>query len=218
MNEQHFTQLPGYHYILFSPEDAYASEKVWPLIVFLHGVGERGNDLNLVARQGLPRLLKQRRSFPFVTAVPQLPDKEYWISSLVDELIPHVAAQFHIDEDRIYLTGISMGGYGTWMTAINYPNRFAAIAPICGGGDPNAVSAIEDVPVWAFHGAKDPVVPVSESQVMVEALKKAGGDVKLTVYPEGGHDVWTETYESDALYRRFLQQNRKARAVSRKAS
>ncbi len=218
MHELHFTQLPGYHYILFSPEDVYASEKVWPLIVFLHGVGERGADLNLVARQGLPRMLKQRHSFPFVTVAPQVPANEYWIPSMIDELIPQVATQFHIDEDRVYLTGISMGGYGAWMTAINYPDRFAAIAPICGGGDPAAVAAIRSVPVWAFHGAKDPLVPVAESDAMVDALKKAGGDVKLTVYPEGGHDVWTETYDNEELYQWLLSHDRKARAVSRKAS
>lgn len=218
MNEQHFTQGPGYHHIVYAPQDPYVSEKAWPLIIFLHGIGDRGNDLKLVVGQGLPRMLKNRKNFRFLTAAPQCPDKEYWIPSMIDELIPVVAANYKIDEDRIYLTGISMGGYGVWMTAINYPDRFAAIAPICGGGEPGLASAIRNVPVWTFHGAKDPVVPVSETEKMVKALQKAGGSAKFTLYPEGGHDAWTETYGNEALYEWFLSHNRKERIAGRKAS
>lgn len=218
MNEQHFTQVPGYHYIVFSPRDPYASEKEWPLILFLHGVGERGHDLGLVARQGLPRMLKGKNTFPFVTVAPQLPENEYWIPSMVEELIPIVADQYKIDFDRIYLTGISMGGYGAWMTAINYPDRFAAVAPICGGGEPGMAAALRHVPVWTFHGASDPIVPISETEKMVEALKKAGGDVRFTVYHEGGHDVWTETYRNEELYAWFLSHSRKEQALRRKTA
>ena len=137
---------------------------------------------------------------------------------MIDELIPAVAGQYPIDEDRIYLTGISMGGYGTWMTAIHYPDRFAAIAPICGGGEPGEASALLDVPVWTFHGAKDPVVPVSETEKMVQALKKAGGDVRFTLYPEGGHDVWTETYNNEELYTWLLSHTRQEQALRRKTA
>ncbi len=215
MNEQLFTEQPGYHYILFSSEEASASEKKWPLIVFLHGAGERGNDLNLVKKQALPRMLGTRRTFPFIVIAPQCPSNAYWSPSMIEELIPQAASLYSIDQDRIYLTGISMGGYGTWMTAIDFPDRFAAIAPICGGGDPGTVSAIVRVPVWAFHGAKDPLVPVSESEMMVNALKRAGGNVKFTVYPEGGHDVWTETYDNEGLYQWFLTHEFRARAAFR---
>ncbi len=218
MNEKHFTQLPGYHYILFSPEDVYASEKIWPLIVFLHGAGERGHDLELLKKQGLPRLLRSRRSFPFVVAAPQLPNNEYWTPSMVEELIPQVSEQFRIDQDRVYLTGISMGGFGTWMTAIDCPEQFAALVPICGGGDPSAVSAIRSVPVWAFHGARDPIVPISESETMVEALKKAGGNVRFTAYSNGEHDVWTQTYANEELYQWLLSHDRKEQTARRKAS
>jgi predicted peptidase len=218
MNEQQFTQGPGYQHIVFSPQDPYASEKQWPLIVFLHGVDERGNNLDLVKRQGLPLMLQHRQTFPFVTAVPQCPDNEYWLPSLVEELIPVVGENYKIAEDRVYLTGISMGGYGTWMAAINFPDRFAAIAPICGGGDPDRASLIRHIPVWTFHGAKDPVVPVSETEAMVDALKKVQADVKFTKYPEGGHDVWTGTYDDEALYTWFLSHNRRSRAELRKAS
>lgn len=218
MNEQHFTQLPGYHHVVYSPRDPYASEKRWPLLIFLHGVGERGNDLKIAAGQALPRMLKFRHTFPFVTVVPQCREGEYWIPSMVEELIPVVAGNYKIDEDRIYLTGISMGGYGVWMTAINYPDRFAAIAPICGGGEPGQTSAIRDIPVWTFHGAKDPVVPVSETEKMVEALKKAGGNVKFTLYPDGGHDVWTETYKNEDLYTWLLSHDRKEQALGRKTA
>jgi predicted peptidase len=108
----------------------------------------------------------------------------------------------------VYLTGLSMGGFGSWALACRYPERFAAVAPICGGGDRYRVSRLKDVPVWVFHGAKDPVVPVQASVDMVEALKKAGGNVQLTVYPEAQHDSWTETYNNSKLYEWFLSHKR----------
>ncbi len=218
MNQQNFTQSAGYNHIIFFPLDHLKQEQPWPTIVFLHGAGERGNDLKLVTSQGLPRMLKDRDDFPFITVAPQCPEDEYWIPSMVDELILMVADKFRVDTDRLYLTGISMGGYATWVTAIDFPDRFAAIAPICGGGDPDKVSVIKHLPAWSFHGAKDPVVKVTESEEMVKALKKAGGNVRFTLYPEGGHDVWTETYNNPSLYDWFLSQSRKNQAFGSKAS
>ena len=107
---------------------------------------------------------------------------------------------------RIYLTGLSMGGYGTWSLAIAYPGRFAAIAPVCGGSEPFFAGRIKDIPAWIFHGAKDSVVPVSKSEEMVNALKKHGSNVKFTVYPEAKHDSWTATYNNPELYEWFLKQ------------
>lgn len=213
MNQQNFTQAAGYNHIIFFPLDHRARDQAWPAILFLHGVGERGNDLKLVTTQGLPRMLKDRHDFPFIIIAPQCPEGQYWIPSMIDELIATVGSKFMIDNDRIYLTGISMGGYATWMTAIEYSYRFAAIAPICGGGDPDKAFALKDMPVWAFHGAKDPVVKLSESEEMVKALKKVGGNVKFTIYPEGGHDAWTETYNNLALYEWFLTYSRKRKAA-----
>jgi hypothetical protein len=111
----------------------------------------------------------------------------------------------------MYLTGLSMGGFGTWEYAVNYPDRFAAIAPICGGGNPERAWAIRNLPIWVFHGAKDQAVPIKQSEDMVNALKKVGNDVKFTVYPEAGHDSWTETYNNPALYEWFLKHKRKER-------
>ena len=104
-----------------------------------------------------------------------------------------------------------MGGFGTWELALKYPNRFVAIAPICGGGNFRLVSTLKDLPVWVFHGAIDNVVPLSSSQEMIDALEKAGGNVKLTIYPETGHDSWTEMYDNPELYEWFLKQNRKTK-------
>lgn len=213
MNLENFTQSRGYNHIIFFPEDHLARPEPWPTIIFLHGAGERGNDLKLVTRQGLPRMLAGRKDFPFITVAPQCPEGDYWIPSMIDELVFFVSNKFAVDPDRIYLTGISLGGYGTWMSAVEFPDRFAAIAPICGGGDPEKVNAIRNLPVWAFHGAKDPIVSPNESEEMVKALKMAGGNVRFTLYPEGRHDVWTETYNNESLYEWFLSNTRLRKAA-----
>jgi predicted peptidase len=133
-------------------------------------------------------------------------------------LLDEIAAKYAVDTNRVYLTGLSMGGYGTWALGLTYPERFAAIVPICGGGQMIGVilssrdkgAALKSLGVWAFHGGKDPVVPLEESQRMVDALKKAGvPDVKLTVYPEAGHDSWTETYKNPELYEWLLKHERR---------
>ena len=129
-----------------------------------------------------------------------------------------MVAKHNVDPKRIYLTGLSMGGFGTWSLGLSNPDRFAAIAPICGGGDiirilltdPKKQNALKTLPVWAFHGGKDPVVPLAESERMVNALKNIGNDAKLTVYPEAGHDSWTETYNNNELYDWFLAHERSA--------
>jgi len=126
-------------------------------------------------------------------------------------LLKDVSKKYRIDENRIYVTGLSMGGYGTWDLAIKYPNRFAAIAPVCGGGDPTKASVLKDLPIWVFHGAKDEVVTLDKSQVMVDAIEKTGGSVKFTIYPEANHDSWTETYNNPELYEWFLAQSREAK-------
>lgn len=186
----------------------------YPLVLFLHGMGERGSDLNTVKVNGLPKLAEEQ-DFPFILVSPQCPlgVERYsnWllhidsIYALLDELI----AQYRVDKMRVYVTGLSMGGYGTWEIAKRYPRKFAAIAPICGGGSVEQLERLNDVPVWAFHGAKDEVVPVDESKVMVKALREAGGQVKLTIYPEAYHDCWTETYNDPAFYTWLLSQKNK---------
>ncbi len=197
----------GYNYLLFQPRE-YAAEEAWPLILFLHGAGERGDDLEAVSRHGVPNIVKDRPDFPFLVVSPQCPAGEAWDWGLLGDLLLDVEETEKVDSERIYLTGISMGGYGAWAAAIAYPQRFAALAPVSGGGEPSLVERIKHLPVWAFHGAKDRIVPVSESKIMVEALKRYSSDVRLTIYPDAGHDCWAETYGNPELYEWFLSHKR----------
>jgi predicted peptidase len=149
--------------------------------------------------------------------VPQCPAGRTWSSETLLALLEEVARRSRVDRNRVYLTGLSMGGYATWALGLAYPEKFAAIAPVCGGGstlkvllpDPARARALKTLAVWAFHGAKDPVVSVEESRRMVEALRREGNPARLTVYPEAGHDSWTETYGNRALYGWFLAHRRR---------
>lgn len=201
--------LASYRYVLNLPP-GYAKDqtKKWPLMIFLHGSGERGDDLEKVKVNGPPKLAAQGRALPFIVVSPQCPEREWWEPEEVNDLIDSVQAKYRVDADRIYLTGLSMGGFGTWETAIEYPDRFAAIAPVCGYGDPQEAAHITHLPVWAFQGAKDPVVSPIEHQKMVDALKASGGNVRFTMYPEAGHDCWTQTYDNEALYTWLLAHRR----------
>lgn len=198
-------------YLIYLPDDYGKAEKQWPLMIFLHGVGERGHDLNKVKAHGPAKLVEQGKKLSFIVVSPQCPDNAWWpyIGDRVNALIDDVLEHYSVDENRVYLTGLSMGGYGTWAISGMYPQRFAAIAPICGGGVPFTAFNLKNVPVWAFHGDKDPVVPLSQSQDMVNAVKQVGGDAKLTVYPGVGHDSWTQTYSNDELYEWLLSHSRK---------
>jgi len=192
-------------YLLFLPADYYKSKKRWPLILFLHGAGERGDNLELVKKHGPPKIVEHKPDFPFIVLSPQCPAGQWWSPETLLPLLDDVIAHYRVDTDRIYLTGLSMGGFGTWDLAVAAPDRFAAIAPICGRGNPFLAPRIKDIPVWVFHGAKDQVVPIKESEDMINALKKLGADVKFTVYPNANHDAWTETYNNPKLYEWFLQ-------------
>jgi predicted peptidase len=151
-------------------------------------------------------MIAHGKSFDFIIVSPQCPNDMWWPekTDLLITLLDEIEAKYRVDTDRVYLTGLSMGGFGTWTLAAKYPNRFAAIAPICGGGERYSANRLKKVPVWAFHGAKDNTVPLARSQEMVDAIKKVGGDAKLTVYPEAEHDSWTETYNNPELYQWFL--------------
>ena len=205
------------NYLLYLPPDYKAQAKNrWPLMLFLHGAGERGTNLSAVAVHGPPKLVKQRRDFPFIIVSPQCPAGERWSNETLLALLEDITRKYRVDTNRIYLTGLSMGGYGTWSLGIAHPNKFAAIAPICGGGETIPIliantakkEQLKSLPVWAFHGAKDPVVKLEESEKLVEALKRIGSrNVELTVYPEATHDSWTETYNNPKLYEWFLSQD-----------
>jgi predicted peptidase len=213
MFQKEITRTVSLRYLLYLPKGyGENKEQKWPLILFLHGAGERGNDLELVKKHGPPKLIGQGREFPFIIVSPQCPIDSWWTEMLdgLVALLDEVQSKYAVDPDRVYLTGLSMGGFGTWALGCRHPERFAAIAPICGGGEWFLATRLKNVPVWAFHGAKDPVVPLRESTEMVDALKRAGGDVQLTVYPEAQHDSWTETYNNPKLYEWFLNHRRNA--------
>ncbi len=199
----------GVRYLLYLPA-GYDAEPAarWPLMLFLHGAGERGDDLRLVMQHGPPRMIEEGTELPFVVVSPQCPADERWSVEVLAALLDEVERACRVDAERVYVTGMSMGGFATWALAIAQPHRFAAIAPVCGGGDPDRVCAIAHVPVWAFHGALDDRVPLARSEEMVEALRRCGGDVRLTVYPEAGHDSWTATYANPELYAWLLSHGR----------
>jgi predicted peptidase len=199
------------NYLLYLPEDYESIDKKWPLVLFLHGAGECGDDLEVVKRNGIPRIADEGGSFQFVAVSPQCPDGSAWENHFedLDLLLDEIIDNYKIDEDRVYATGLSMGGYGTWDIAIVFPERFAAIVPVCGGTIyPELVNSLKDLPVWAFHGAKDDIVPVEETRTIVDILKENGGNVRYTEYPDAGHDSWTETYNNPEVYKWLLSQRR----------
>jgi predicted peptidase len=212
------TQTVELQYLLHLPQGYDGkSGKRWPLLLFLHGAGERGADVQRVAVHGPLKLARQGTNFPFLIVAPLCPAGERWQDEPLLKLLEHLAATRAVDPDRVYVTGLSMGGYGTWSLGLTQPQRFAAIAPICGGGQMidallgsrDRAQPLKTLGVWAFHGAKDPVVPLEETERMVRALKQAGcPDVKLTVYPEAQHDSWTETYNNPEFYAWLLQHRR----------
>ncbi len=206
-------------FLLYLPkEHAAKPKKKWPLIMFLHGAGERGDNLDRVKVHGPPKLVEQGKAMEFIIVSPQCPRETIWNDELLITLLNDVVKRYHADETRLYLTGLSMGGYGTWSLGLTHCDRFAAIAPICGGGDfikaYNAGGAkgkaLSTLGIWAFHGAKDTVVPLAESERMVTSIKKFGHPgPKFTWYPEARHDSWTKTYANPELYKWFLQHQRK---------
>ncbi len=198
-------------YLLFLPEDYSRAEKKWPLILFLHGAGERGENLEKVKVHGPPMIAERDKTFPFIVVSPQCPEGKTWTNkaeSLIG-LLDEIIASYDVDPARVYLTGLSMGGFGSWELGSTYPDRFAAVVPICGGGQSWRACDLKNVPVWAFHGAKDTAVPLAKSEEMVNALKACGGNVQFTVYPEAGHDAWTETYNNPELYEWLMEQQKK---------
>lgn len=199
-------------YLQYLPEGYEESgEQRWPLVIFLHGSGERGDKLDAVKIHGPPMLAEKGREFPFILIAPQCPTGSWWSWEPMMPLIEHLELTLRIDADRIYLTGLSMGGYGTWALATRYPEKFAAIAPICGGGVPYLTTLIPKLPVWAFHGGKDKGVPLDESQRLIDALHRSGNsNAWLTIYPEAGHNSWIQAYATDTLYEWMLDQKRGA--------
>jgi predicted peptidase len=217
--EIEFTRSAHLDYLLsLPPEYEQESSRRFPLLFFLHGAGERSGSgivLEHIKVNGPPKRVEKKHTLPFIILSPQCPMDTWW-SSHIDTLmalLDHISTTYRVDAQRIYLTGLSMGGFGTWHLGALYPERFAAIAPICGGmpwfvGLESAAQRMKNLPVWAFHGAKDTVVELEESERVVQCLKAAGNKVKFTVYREADHDSWTKTYANPKLYEWFLQHKR----------
>jgi predicted peptidase len=197
-------------YLLYLPDGYGEKGTAWPLVVFLHGSGERGTDLELIKRHGPPRLVEDGKRFPFMLLSPQCPENEDWSATVLKALLDRIVETYTVDRSRIYLTGLSRGGKGTWNFAIAYPELFAAIVPVCGWGDPARVSVLKNVPAWVFHGKKDSRIAFERGEIMVRHLEAAGGNVRFTAYPDGEHDCWTETYQDPELYDWMLKQKREA--------
>jgi predicted peptidase len=215
----HITKTVEVNYLLYLPGD-YGKDphQKWPLILFLHGSGERGSDLELLKRQPLPKTLDQQKNFPFIVLSPQLPLEMGNWSELIDPLkalADQIQAAYSVDTQRVYLTGLSMGGFGAWEFALRYPRRFAAIVPIAGGyrfqshAIPENICDLKDLPVWVFHGARDNNVLPAQSEEMVKALEACGGKVRFTLYPDADHSAsWTRAYANPDVYEWLLEKKR----------
>lgn len=206
-NEASFSKNEGLNYLIYLPENySYDEDNDFPLLLFLHGMGERGDSLDMVKTWGPPKIAEER-GLPFIVVSPQCPITEQWISVLspLKGLLDEVINEYNVDTNRVYLTGLSMGGFGTFAFSQMHPEYFAAIAPVCGGGTPSLAGFAKSLPTWVFHGDDDPVVPLESSQIMVDALKEHGAEVKFTIYPGVGHLSWVPAYNESGLFEWFLQ-------------
>jgi len=198
-------------FLLFLPEGYGEDDRKWPVIVYLHGASVRGSNLSRVKRYGLPWLVETRRDFPFIVISPQCPAGKRWVDidpNRVLDVLDAVCSEYAVDVNRIYLTGVSMGGHGAWFLAHRYPGRFAAVAPLCGRADTAWVETLIGMPAWVFHGEYDRVCPKRYSDRMVAALDSLGAEVKYTLYRGAGHDIVTRTYKNEELYEWFLLHRR----------
>jgi len=197
-------------YAVYVPHD-YRPDKAWPAIVFLHGIGERGDDGLLQTEVGIGRAIRRHADwFPCLVVLPQCPDDVLWDKALdaIDAALAKTRDEYHVDPRRISLTGLSMGGFATWMYGAQRLDVYAALMPICGGGRSEDAEALAGVPIRAFHGAQDEKVPPGASRRMVEAVKQAGGNIKYTEFPGVDHNAWDPAYEDRANIKWLLRQKR----------
>ncbi len=199
-------------YVVYVPRD-YTPSKKWPVILFLHGAGERGNDGLRQTQVGIGSAIRSYpERFPCIVVMPQCPADRWWRGEELEaayQCLQQTMKEFSCDPKRVYLTGLSMGGFGSWELAAKYPDAFAAVIPICGRGNPADAEKLKGVPIWVFHGDADNLVPPAFSREMVEALKKAGSTVvKYTELPGIGHNSWDPAYNSAEVIKWLLEQKR----------
>ncbi len=204
------SRMVDVHYLLYLPSDYGRDPRYqWPLIIFLHGASERGDDPSVITRYSIPAFLTNTLTFPFIVLSPQSPADDWWSNQtdVLDVLLRQIQAAYAVDAKRIYLTGQSMGGFGTWAMALKYPDRFAAIVPVASGWDftpefvPANICDLKNVPIWVFHGALDGSVPPDQVTAMVQALQNCGGTVRFTLYPDADHlDSSNRAYADPELY------------------
>jgi predicted peptidase len=205
----------GYPYLVFVPK-GYGAEtnQKWPLVIFLHGSGERGSDIELVKKNGPPKVIAQHTGSPFILVSPQLEKGAYdsrWDAAKLDALLVTLRKTYRIDPSRIYLTGLSLGGFATWDWALRRPDLFAAIAPVAAIAENKSDPCVlKDMPIWAFHGDQDDVVDPLQGVAIVKAVDACKGSVrpKMTIYPQTTHGSWEPAYDDPALWRWLLEQRR----------
>ena len=190
-------------YILTTPTDYDKSERL-PMIVFLHGAGERGDDLEALKTHGIPKLFTQNQDYDglrVITLSPQCPQERTWYDYKweVISLIEAISEDYNVDKERVALCGISMGGFGTWEIALQVPEMFCKIAPICGGGMNWRAWYLRNTPIRVYHGRLDDIVPISQSEAMVNSIRLQGGDIEFTVYDDLGHCCWARAFEETDL-------------------
>jgi len=194
-----------FNYSLYIPDEYNNTDSLFSIVLYLHGVGERGTDLNKLELNGIPELISKGKDFPFLTLAPQCPEFGWWsrpeyVEALAN-LTKEIIRKYRIDERRVYMSGLSMGGYGTLALAKAYPQLFSAIIPICGGMDNHEdIERLGNMPIWLFHGDMDKVHPLEYSTVIYDLLKPINKDIKLTVYEGVGHNSWDKTYANDKIY------------------
>ena len=191
----------NFSYVTYLPKD-YDEKKTYPLVFFLHGAGERGDDLDVASRHGFMKYVREEgKDYPFIFVAPQCPNNKYWgcyTESLI-AFLDYICDTLPVDLNRVYLTGLSMGGTGTFMLAMAAPERFAAIAPVCGSGIYWYGEVFVDIPVYMYHGDCDDIVPIQESISMLNSINKRGGNAKLKICYGVGHNAWDIAYAGDEL-------------------
>jgi len=202
----------SYKYLVHVPAQKSANGK-YPLLLFLHGAGERGRDINLVRIHNPISLCKDSLNFPFLLISPQCLPGQTWSAETLLWLLDEIEKKYPVDKDREYITGLSMGGYGTWALAQKAGDRFAAVAPVCGASDTSTLCMMRHIPVWAFHGVKDEAVPSIKSEIAIQKLQSLGAEAKLTLYPEVAHNSWDNAYSDPELYTWLLQHKRLSASI-----